>query len=103
MLHVLEAKRKFLGPLSIQATFGETSQGRGHFYEIFMLARSISTLSLRSFCYLLDQHSRMCRKRWVSQEKHKAQVGGYMDVVYVGVGLLFFALCWGFLRLCERL
>jgi hypothetical protein len=30
-------------------------------------------------------------------------LGGYMDIVYVGVGLLFFALSWGLLTLCERL
>jgi hypothetical protein len=30
-------------------------------------------------------------------------IGGCMDVMYIGVGLLFFALCWGFLALCERL
>ncbi|HEY7493524.1 MAG TPA: hypothetical protein VIH59_20735 [Candidatus Tectomicrobia bacterium] len=29
--------------------------------------------------------------------------GGFMDMVYVGVGLLFFLLSWGFVRLCERL
>jgi hypothetical protein len=26
-----------------------------------------------------------------------------MDILYIGVGLLFFALSWGFVRLCERL
>jgi len=26
-----------------------------------------------------------------------------MDILYIAVGLLFFALCWGFLELCERL
>jgi hypothetical protein len=30
-------------------------------------------------------------------------IGGIMDIVYVGTGLLFFALCWGLLTLCERL
>jgi len=30
-------------------------------------------------------------------------IGECMDIVYIGVGLLFFALCWGFLTLCERL
>jgi hypothetical protein len=26
-----------------------------------------------------------------------------MDIFYLGVGLLFFVLSWGFVRLCERL
>jgi hypothetical protein len=26
-----------------------------------------------------------------------------MDIFYLGVGLLFFALSWGLVRLCERL
>jgi hypothetical protein len=26
-----------------------------------------------------------------------------MDIVYLGVGFLFFALSWGFVKLCERL
>jgi len=26
-----------------------------------------------------------------------------MDIVYLGVAFLFFALSWGFVRLCERL
>jgi hypothetical protein len=26
-----------------------------------------------------------------------------MDIVYLGVTLLFFALSWGLVRLCERL
>jgi len=26
-----------------------------------------------------------------------------MDIVYLGVGLLFFALTWGLVVLCERL
>jgi hypothetical protein len=29
--------------------------------------------------------------------------GGRMDVVYVGVTLVFFALSWGLIALCERL
>ena len=27
----------------------------------------------------------------------------HMDLVYVGVSLLFFVLSWGFVRLCARL
>jgi hypothetical protein len=26
-----------------------------------------------------------------------------MDILYIALGLLFFALCWGLLTLCERL
>ena len=26
-----------------------------------------------------------------------------MDILYIALGLCFFALCWGFLSLCERL
>jgi hypothetical protein len=26
-----------------------------------------------------------------------------MDIVFVGITLLFFALSWGFVKLCERL
>jgi hypothetical protein len=26
-----------------------------------------------------------------------------MDMLYIALGLGFFALCWGFLTLCERL
>jgi hypothetical protein len=33
----------------------------------------------------------------------KGTIGGCMDIVYIGVGLFFFALCWGLLTLCERL
>jgi len=30
-------------------------------------------------------------------------IGESMDIVYIGVGLLFFALSWGLLVLCEHL
>lgn len=30
-------------------------------------------------------------------------MGGTMDLLYVGVTLIFFALSWGLLALCERL
>jgi hypothetical protein len=33
----------------------------------------------------------------------RGTLGGFMDIIYVGVGLLFFALSWGFVTLCERL
>jgi len=26
-----------------------------------------------------------------------------MDIMHIAVGLFFFALCWGFVALCERL
>jgi len=44
-------------------------------------------------------------KRYAGAGKRhtKEPIGGSMDMVYVGTGLLFFALCWGLLRLCERL
>ena len=30
-------------------------------------------------------------------------IGGFVDIVYVGVGLIFFALSWGLVVLCEHL
>jgi hypothetical protein len=38
----------------------------------------------------------------LGRETHSTR-GGCMDVVYVGVTLLFFALSWGLIVLCERL
>jgi hypothetical protein len=40
---------------------------------------------------------------WIWEEEYEGTIGGIMDIVYVGTGLLFFALCWGLLTLCERL
>jgi hypothetical protein len=33
----------------------------------------------------------------------QATIGGGMDVLYVGVTLVFLALSWGLIALCERL
>jgi hypothetical protein len=33
----------------------------------------------------------------------KRKGGFFMDIVYLGVVFLFFALTWGFLKLCEGL
>jgi len=30
-------------------------------------------------------------------------IGESMDIIYIGVGLLFFALSWGLIVLCEHL
>jgi hypothetical protein len=32
-----------------------------------------------------------------------ATIGGGMDLVYIGVTLVFFVLSWGLMALCERL
>jgi len=42
---------------------------------------------------------------WVifNQPYHKQPLGGYMDAVYSAVTLVFLALSWGFIVLCERL
>jgi len=33
----------------------------------------------------------------------RGTLGGTIDLLYVGVTLIFFALSWGLLALCERL